>query len=192
MSSASFQRCGKKLGVFVGESWIETSLHLWKVIESGNSKSLKIIPKSNLKTKKTHQTKKTLTLEMWHWSERITDHFVKNHFVWNVTLSTTCPPAPTPGRVGNQRTAHPNEGGGNGNGASLTKASRNCFFNLARWASEFCRRQLFAVVLAGGFCWLFSSWWFFTNPLEKICSSNWKSFPQVVGVKIKNVWVVTT
>ena len=29
---------------------------------------------------------------------------------------------------------------------------------------------------------LFSGWWFFTNPFEKICSSNWvKIFPKVRG-----------
>ena len=37
-----------------------------------------------------------------------------------------------------------------------------------------------------------TSWWFFTNPSEKYARQNWIEFPQVLGWKIKNVWVATT
>ena len=115
MSSASFQRCGKKTGSFC---WGKLNRNITSFVESDRIWKLKISQNhSQVKSenkKKTHQTKKTLTLEMWH--------LIRTH---KKPLRLKCdslhhfPPAPTPGRVGNQRTAHPNEGGGNGNGACL-------------------------------------------------------------------------
>ncbi len=42
----------------------------------------------------------------------------------------------------------------------------------------------------GEFDVIISSWWFFEpTHLRKICGrSNWESFPQGFGVKIKNIW----
>ena len=35
-------------------------------------------------------------------------------------------------------------------------------------------------------------WWFFTNPMWKICSSKWVHLPQISGWKETNIWSFTT
>ena len=35
---------------------------------------------------------------------------------------------------------------------------------------------------------VYSGWWFFTNPSEKICSSKWVHLPQKIGVNIPKIF----
>ena len=71
-------------------------------MESGNSKSLKIIPKSNLKTKKkSHQTKKTLNLEIWH--------LIRTHKK-PLRLKSDSPPLPPAHSREGRATRHPQRG----------------------------------------------------------------------------------